>query len=86
MDKIFKALFCDFAVIPLPWKDLDLVVQEQIHGLAKKRVEYLKGTMALELQQPKDDMIKELIAKEEKELQMTAKLDIWQEGNFYDQR
>jgi transcriptional regulator with XRE-family HTH domain len=76
--KILKALFCDFALIPLPKQDLDKIVQQQIRQVAEKRVQYLKGTMALELQKPKDDVIKELIKKEEAELQFGS-FDIWKE-------
>ena len=74
--KIFKALFCDFAVIPIPRQDLDKIVESQIKHVAEKRIRYLKGTMALELQQPKDDVIKELLAKEEAELKF-GNFDIW---------
>ncbi len=79
IEKILKALFCDTALVPLPLYDLDQLVQQQIRRIAEKRVQYLKGTMALELQKPSDEIVRELIAKEEKELHASDKLDIWKE-------
>ena len=83
LEKIFKALFCDFVLLPLPSHDLDHLVQQRIRREAEKRVQYLKGTMALELQQPKDAVIQELIAQEEKELEALENIDIW-EGDKHD--
>lgn len=82
LEKIFKALFCEIALIPIPKESLDNIVKEEIHRIAKKRVQYLKGTMSLELQQPIDEVIRELIAKEERELLANEKFDIWQEGTL----
>lgn len=79
LEKIFGALFCDIVMIPLPQRDLDEIVQKRIRHLAEKRIKYLKGTMALELQQPKDDVIDALIAREEKEI-LSKNSDIWEEG------
>lgn len=79
LEKIYKALFCDFVLLPLPRSDLDQLVQQQIHRIAEKRVQYLKGTMALELQQPKEEVMKALISQEEKELSVLENLDIWSE-------
>jgi transcriptional regulator with XRE-family HTH domain len=80
LEKIFNALFCEIVIIPLPIHDLDQLVLKQVHHIAKKRVQYLKGTMALELQQPKDEVIQELIAEEEKDLLANQRFDIWSEG------
>lgn len=84
LEKIFKALFCDIALIALPACDFDQIVRQQIHLVAKKRVQYLKGTMALELQQPKDEVIQELILREEGELGANKHFDIWSVGESDD--
>lgn len=86
LEKIFKALFCDIALIPLPACDFDQIVRQQIHLVAKKRVQYLKGTMALELQQPKDEVIQEFILREEGELSANKHFDIWSTGESHDSK
>jgi transcriptional regulator with XRE-family HTH domain len=83
LERIFRGLFCDLAFLPIPQVDLDHIVKERIHDIAKKRVQYLKGTMALELQQPSDAVIQELIAKEEQELLASRSFDIWSERDAY---
>lgn len=80
IEKIFDALYCDFAILPIPRHELDLLVQQQIHRLAKKHVQYLKGTMALELQKPREDVLRAMIAREEKDLLAKETYDIWREG------
>lgn len=84
LEKIFRALFCDLAFLPIPIRDLDQIVKKRIHQLAEKRVRYLKGTMALELQQPKEEVMRELIAREEKALSSAEHIDIWQEEELHD--
>ncbi|MBS0615381.1 MAG: helix-turn-helix domain-containing protein [Verrucomicrobia bacterium] len=79
LGKIFQALSCDLVLLPLPQEDLDLLVKKQIRKVAEKRVKYVKGTMALELQQPNDAVIRELIAKEERRLSLSENIDIWKE-------
>lgn len=86
LEKICKALFCDFVLLPLPWRDIDQIVQQQIRRTAEKRVQYLKGTMALELQQPKDEFIRELVLQEERELLASENFDIWSEEEINDQK
>jgi transcriptional regulator with XRE-family HTH domain len=76
--KIFNALDCDLSIIPVPRQNLDNLVKQRIHHLAEKHVKYLKGTMALELQQPEDNVLKALIAREEQELS-AENSDIWRE-------
>jgi hypothetical protein len=61
-------------------------VQQQIRRTAEKRVQYLKGTMALELQQPKDEFIRELVLQEERELLASENFDIWSEEEINDQK
>jgi transcriptional regulator with XRE-family HTH domain len=84
LEKIYKALFCDFVLLPLPWRDIDQIVQQQIRRIAEKRVQYLKGTMALELQQPQDEFIRELVLQEERELEASESFDIWSEEELHD--
>lgn len=84
LEKIYKALFCDFVLLPLPWRDIDQIVQQQIRRIAEKRVKYLKGTMALELQQPKDEFLRELVLQEERELGASENFDIWSEEDLHD--
>ena len=79
LEKIFRALFCEIVIIPLPIHDLDQLVLKQVHHIAKKRVQYLKGTMALELQQPKEEALQELISQEEQDLLANHRFDIWRE-------
>lgn len=79
LKKIFDALYCDVMVVPIPRKDYDEVIQEQATRIAKKRIGYLRGTMALEKQEPKSLMIKELIKEEEKQIMNSTSVKIWEE-------
>ena len=79
LKKIFDALYCDVVVVPIPRKNFDLVLQEQVHRVATKRVQYLTGTMALEKQGPKKVLIQDLIKEEERELLNSNSGKMWDE-------
>ena len=79
LKKIFDALYCDIVVIPVPRKDFDQILQEQAHRVARRRIQYLRGTMALEKQEPKSFMLQELIKEEENLLLNSESGKIWEE-------
>lgn len=79
LKKIFDALYCDVVMIPVPRKDFDLILQEQANRVAQRRVGYLRGTMALEKQEPKRALLQELIKEEESSILNSDSTKIWQE-------
>ena len=79
LKKIFDALYCDVVVVPIPRKNFDSILQEQAHKTAKRRVQYLTGTMALEKQQPKRLLVQDLIAEEENTLLNSSSGKMWEE-------
>ena len=79
LKKIFDALYCDVVVVPIPRKNFDSILQEQAHKTAKRRVQYLTGTMALEKQQPKRILVQDLIAEEENTLLNSSSGKMWEE-------
>ena len=79
LKKIFDALYCDVITVPIPRMDYDEILQEQATRLAKKRIGYLRGTMALEKQEPKSLMVKELIKEEEKQILNSPSVKMWEE-------
>lgn len=79
LKKIFDALYCDVVMVPIPRKDFDTILQEQASRVAKRRISYLRGTMALEKQQPKNVMLQELIKEEERNILNSDSGKIWQE-------
>ena len=66
--KIFAVMECDFLVVPIPRRHPDEILKEQARKIAKKRVRYLEGTMALEKQKPKEQWLEEMFEQEMKEI------------------
>lgn len=79
LQKIFKALFCDWLVLPKPEKELDIIVAEQARETARKKVLRVMGSMALEKQLPENEMIQELIRAEQEKLMAHPSSEIWED-------
>ena len=77
LKKIFGALYCEVIIVALPLVDMDEIIEKQAEIRAKKKIQYLKGTMALEKQLPKRSMIKTLMNQEKKKLLEEQTSEIW---------
>ena len=52
LHKILSAISCDLVMAPLLYDSIEVIRKRQAKKIAKKHVNYLKGTMNLENQQP----------------------------------
>ena len=77
--RIFSALFCRFALVPIPLKPLDEVIDRQAQQAAESHVRYLAGTMALEEQKPDPKTLKQLVEEEKMRLKLGRSSRIWEE-------
>lgn len=79
LEKIFRALNCHLALLPIPEIDPDTALEEQALVSAEKRVAYIAGTMALEEQLPSKTALREMIEEEKKRLLDSETTKIWDE-------
>lgn len=77
LKKMFSALFCELFLVPTPLVDFDELIKQQALKAAKKRIEYLKGTMSLEKQLPDPEMLEQLILEEQNRLIQSGSSEIW---------
>lgn len=77
--KIFGALECDLAFIPVPrFKNIDALLRKRARNIAEKRLRRLEGTMALEQQLPEETWQRRLL-ENEIELILKTPSKIWNE-------
>lgn len=79
LQKILNSIDCDLLITPVQRNNPDETRKKQALKKARKKVQYLRGTMSLEKQEPNQELLKELIDEEVKNLldSMTSKL--WDE-------
>lgn len=64
LEKISQALFCDLIIAPCLNTSIDEIRLRQAKIQANQRIAYLKGTMALEGQEPDQRFLNELLQQE----------------------
>lgn len=79
LTKIISALQGDLIVAARFRKPPESIVAERIKEIARKKVARVTGTMALEKQQPDDEMTKRLIQSEVDRMMREASSEIWEE-------
>lgn len=79
LHKILRAISCDLLIVPLLGKSIDTIRRAQARKIAEKHIEYLKGTMNLEDQQPDPRFINELLKQEEEQLLQGPDTKLWEE-------
>lgn len=79
LNKILKALSCDLVIVPLLLEPIDTIRRRQAKKQAKRRIDYLKGTMGLEKQEPDEKLVKELLLQEENRLLHGGGSELWNE-------
>ena len=80
LKKILNAISCDLVIVPLLQDSIDTIRRKQARKMAETQVEYLKGTMNLEDQQPDPRFIAELIKQEEERLLQGPNSKLWDEN------
>ncbi len=78
ISKIFDALSCNIVVAPILKEPIDVIRNKQAKSVAKKHIEYLKGTMNLEKQKPDNKLLEELTKQEEEELLQGSGTKLWE--------
>ena len=77
--KISGAISCDLVIVPLLQDSINAIRRKQARKIAEKHVDYLKGTMNLEDQQPDSQFIEELLMQEEERLLNGSNHKLWEE-------
>ena len=78
ISKIFNALSCKILIAPILKESIDNIRSRQAKLIAKKHIEYLKGTMHLEKQKPDNTLLEELRKQEEEELLQGSGTKLWE--------
>ena len=78
LSKIFGALFCNFVIAPIFKEPIDAILYNQAKLIAKKNINYLKGTMNLEKQKPDKKLLEELFKQEIEELLQGPGTKLWE--------
>ena len=78
LDKICQALSAQLLVFPILIEPIDKIRKRQARKVAKKRIQYLENTMALEEQKPNTKWLKEVENKETEEL-LKSNSHLWDE-------
>jgi len=68
LEKLARGLECELVIGLLPRKSPDEIRWEQAERKARGRMQYLRGTMALEEQQPSNELLEELTRDEVRRL------------------
>ena len=79
LERIYAALNCDILILPLPLYPLDKHLRRQALKYVRKRMNYLKGTLALEDQVPDEAFLKRLEEEEVERLLQNQTSEIWDE-------
>lgn len=79
LNKILSAISCDLIIAPMLQESINAIKKKQARKIAQKHVEYLKGTMNLEDQQPDSRFMDELLKVEEERLLRGPSSKLWAE-------
>jgi transcriptional regulator with XRE-family HTH domain len=77
LHKILHALSCELVIVPKLLEPVDSIRKKQARKRAQARVQYLKGTMNLEGQEPDAKFINALIDQEEQRLLQESNSSLW---------
>lgn len=79
LSRILEAISCGLVVAPVLNDSIDVIRHKQARKIAEKQLNYLKGTMNLEDQQPDPRFIQELLRQEEERLLQGPNSKLWEE-------
>lgn len=79
LTKILDSLACDLVIAPALRESIEIIRRKQARKMAEKRINYLKGTMNLEEQQPDVQFIESLLQEEIAQLLQGPDYKLWDE-------
>lgn len=79
LQKILNSIDCDLLITPVQRNNSEETRKKQALKKARKKIQYLRGTMSLEIQEPNQELLKELIDEEVKNLLDTMTSKLWDE-------
>ena len=77
--KLLKALHCNLTITPTLQEPIAQIRKKQARKVAQKRIEYLKGTMNLEDQEPDEKLFTLMLQQEEENLLNGPGSKLWGE-------
>ena len=78
VEKILDALDCDLLITAIPRGNIESIREKQALKKAMQKIQYLKGTMSLEDQEPREELLKELLKEEVKSLLISSGKKLWE--------
>ena len=79
LERLLKALHSDLVILAKPNAPLESLIDQQAGKIAKKRVDEVLGTMALEKQQPDASTVESMIQEEKERLLRRPSSELWDE-------
>ncbi len=79
LNKIFHAISCELVILPFLKAPIDIMRHNQAKKIAATQLQYLKGTMNLEEQQPDERFNEELLKQETNRLLQGPDSKLWGE-------
>ncbi len=77
LEKILRAMDCDLLISAVLQNNPETTRRNQAEKKARKKVQYLQGTMSLEKQDPSQELLNELIDDEVKNLLGSTTSKLW---------
>lgn len=81
LEKIFKALSCEWVIQPNPQKPIHEILRERARAIALTRLKQSMGTMALEGQAAAPDTFRELLKKKTDEILSDPTEKLWNKSH-----
>lgn len=78
LQKILNSMECDLLVTAVPRESPETTRRNQAIAKARRKIQYLLGTMSLENQEPDQELVKELIEEEVKDLLESSGPKLWE--------
>ena len=78
LQKLSAALSCDLIITPVLKAPIDTLRHAQAKQIARKRIKYTQGTMGLEMQEPDERFLHELINEEIIHLLHSSSSKLWE--------
>ena len=79
LQKILNSIECDLLITAVPRESSETTRRNQAMAKARKKIQYIQGTMSLEKQEPNQELLKELIEEEIKDLLDSSGPKLWEE-------
>ena len=81
LQRIYKALFSNLSIEPLPQKPLEEILRGRARAVALKRLKKTMGTMALEEQAPEKEIFQKLLEKRTDEILRDPRERLWRKDD-----